>query len=392
MWWLLASIFLPVRIIFENSSSLQAGAEFASLQCKKVMVVTDKGIVDSGMLDAIVQSLEDSGIAAVTFDQVIPDPNLACVEAANELYMQQQCDGILAVGGGSSIDTAKAAAILATNPKPLFDLAGVDKIEHPLPPLIAIPTTCGTGSEVTNVAVVTDEHHFKTPFVSIHIIPKVAILDPTLLASLPPSLVSATGMDALTHAIESLTNKVQNWYSEATAVQAIRMIGSSIRQATTSGNNSALGDMLYASTLAGIAFTFTRLGLVHAMSHPVSGFANVPHGLANAVLLPYVTAFNLVSNPEVHAVVARELGVGEHGNALKTAAAGVEEIAGINHQIGIPKSFKDLGVSEQCIPQMIEDTFKSGNVAINSRRVTKNDVEKIYRAAFDGEDPLKFVK
>jgi alcohol dehydrogenase class IV len=388
----LTSIFLPVRIVYDASSSLTTGNELASLQCKKVMIVTDQGVFQAGLLDSIVQSLEDHKITFVIFDRVIPDPDLHCVEAARDLYVQERCDGILAVGGGSSIDTAKAAGIIASNHRPLFELAGVNKIENPLPPLIAIPTTCGTGSEVTNVAVVTDEHHFKTPFVSPFLIPKVAILDPNLLATLPQTLVSSTGMDALTHAIESLTNKVENWYSEALAVQSIRMIGKSIRQATTGGNIEALGDMLYASTLAGIAFSFTRLGLVHAMSHPVSGFAGVPHGLANAVLLPYVTAFNLVSNPEVHALAARELGAADKGNAIKTAQSGIEELILLNHQLGIPKSFKELGVHEELIPRMIEDTFKSGNIPINSRRVSRNDVERIYYAALAGEDPLHFIK
>jgi alcohol dehydrogenase class IV len=389
---ILSSIFLPVRIEFGVDSSLRVGSEFSSLKCKKVMVVSDKGVIHSGLLDRITKSLAESNIQTALFDGVLPDPNIECVENAKDFYISNECDGILAVGGGSSIDTAKAAGILVTNSEPIASLAGADKIKNELPPLITIPTTCGTGSEVTNVTVVTDENHFKMPIISSYLIPKVAILDPGLLLSLPPKLVASTGMDALTHAIEALTNNLENWYGDTCALDAIRLISKSLRPATANGNITDLGHMLYASTLAGIAFTVSRLGLVHAMSHPVSGLAGVPHGVANAVLLPYVMSFNLIGNAKGYAMVANALGVPEQENEIATAAAGVKEVIKLNHQLGIPKSFKELGVNEELIPHMIEDTFKSGNIAINPRRVAKSDVEQIYKKSFSGESPLVFIE
>lgn len=388
----MSSVFLPVRIEFGIGSSTRIGSEFDSLKCKRVMIVTDKGVIQSGLLKNMTQSLADSHIQFAIYDRVLPDPNIACVEQAKEFYFSEQCDGILAVGGGSSIDTAKAAGVLVTNSEPIMSYTGIDQIKNQLPPLITVPTTCGTGSEVTNVTVVTDENHFKKPIISSYIIPKVAILDPNLLLSLPPHLVASTGMDALTHAIEALTNNIQNWYGDSCALEAIRLIGKSLRPAAANGNITDLGRMLYASTLAGIAFTVSRLGLVHAMSHPVSGFAGIPHGVANAVLLPYVMSFNLVGNPHAYALAANALGISPQENEMAAAVEGVKEVIKLNHQLGIPKSFKALGVNEELIPGMIEDTFKSGNVAINPRRVSISDVEQIYKKSFSGDSPLGFIE
>lgn len=388
----MSSIYLPIRIEYGINSSARVGSEFQSLKCKKVMIVSDQGVIRSGLLEGITKSFAETNIEVAIFDRVMPDPNIKCVEDARNFYTSEECDGILAIGGGSSIDTAKAAGILVTNLEPIVSMAGMDMVKNPPPPLMAIPTTCGTGSEVTNVTVVTDENHFKLPIISSYLIPKVAILDPDLLLSLPPHLVASTGMDALTHAIEAFTNNLQNWYADSCALQAIHLIGKSLRPAAANGNLSDIGQMLYASTLAGISFTLSRLGLVHAMSHPVSGLANIPHGVANAVLLPHVMAFNLIGNPQGYMQVAKALGVRDQEDVMATAVAGVEEVMKINHQLNIPKSFKELGVNEDLIPHMIEDTFKSGNVLINPRRVSKRDVETIYEKAFSGESPLAFVK
>ncbi|QQK78850.1 iron-containing alcohol dehydrogenase [Salicibibacter cibi] len=381
----MSSIYLPGRIKFGEGLSKNIGREFHDLGCKNIMIVCDEGIVSSGILNTITQYLDEEAVAFAVFDHVIPDPDVQCIYQARDFYIEEQCDGILAIGGGSSIDTAKGAGLSVTNTEPVMNYAGVDNIHHLLPPLVAIPTTCGTGSEVTNVTVITDEHHVKYPFVSDHLMPTVALLDPELLYSLPSHLVASTGMDALTHAVEALTNKNDNWLADACAIKAIRMIGEHIKQATISKDKDSLSEMLYASSLAGIAFSLSRLGLVHAMSHPVSGIANVPHGLANAVLLPYILNFNLVGEPEKHALFSREFGVAYQGNAIDTAQAGVEAVIKMNEQLGIPKSFQELDVDKGLIPQMVEDTFKSGNIQINAREVNQTDVEKIYVVAFTGE-------
>ncbi len=377
------SIFLKTNIVYGTGSRMQISSEFRSLKCKRVMIVTDKGIVRARLLDDILRCLEKDGIYYTLFDEVVPDPDIECVTKAKNHYIEHQCDGILAVGGGSSIDTAKGAGILIKcKDAPLMSFVGIDKFSTAIPPFIAVPTTCGTGSEVTNVTVITDEQHAKLPISSKYLIPDVAVLDPELLYSLPSEIVAATGMDALTHAVEALTNKNDNWYAEACALKAIRMIRENIRPAVLEQDKQALASLLYASTLAGIAFSIARLGLVHAMSHPVSGWAKVPHGLANAILLPYILRFNLEANPQVHALFAREFGIKDKGDDLKTAIAGAEAVEQLNEQLGIPKTFSEIGVDAKLIPQMIVDTFKSGNVKINAREVTEEDVKRIYEQAF----------
>lgn len=384
----MSTVHLPVRIEFAPGRSAGVGEDLRGLGCNRVLVVTDPGVRAAGLLDGILGSLREAGLSAVVFGDVVPDPDEACASRAAGVFRNEGCDGILAVGGGSSIDTAKAAGLLATNPGPLLAYEGVNKVPNPLPPLAVIPTTCGTGSEVTNVTVITDAHHYKTPILSPYLIPKLAVLDPDLLRTLPPHLVASTGMDALTHAMESYTNRVQHWYADACAMQAMRMIADAIRPATVNRDPDAIARMLYASTLAGIAFTLSRLGLVHAMSHPVSGFAGVPHGLANAVLLPYVMAYNMVGNPQAYAAVAQALGVPDQGSAIRTAEAGVREVMRMNRDLGIPDRFDGLGVTRDMFPDMIRDTFRSGNIPINPRQVTEQDVARLYEAALTGAAPV----
>ncbi|MCF8567116.1 iron-containing alcohol dehydrogenase [Alicyclobacillus tolerans] len=382
------SIYFPTRIEFGSKASHMAGDIFRAAGCRRVMIVTDSGVLNAGLLEPLQSGLKNAHVDFIVYDGVVPDPDEACVQKGRDVYKQNECDGLLAVGGGSSIDTAKAIGVVATNPGALLDYEGVNRVENAIPYLVVVPTTCGTGSEVTNVTVITDDDHYKTPILSPYLIPKAALLDPDLLLTLPAKVVAATGMDALTHAIESYTNTVENWYAEAVAVQAMKMIGESIRPAVVNRDAQSLANMLYASTLAGVAFTLTRLGLVHAMSHPISGFAHVPHGVANAVLLPYVAAFNMVGNAKGYAEVAYALGVPEQGSAIAAAEAGVKELVRMNQHLGIPDSFKNLGVTVEMFPDMIRHTFRSGNIAINPRRVSEEDVRAIYTQSYEGNLPL----
>jgi len=384
----MTTINIPVKIEYGAGSSVEIGEELKNRSCNKAFIITDAGVVKAGLLSKITESIDEAGIAYEVYDKVRPDPDISCVKEASDLYSKTTSDCMIAIGGGSAIDTAKGAAILASHPGDIMDYAGMDKIINPLPTLIAIPTTCGTGSEVTNVTVITDDNQFKTPFVSDELMPDVAILDPSLLYTLPQGLVASTGMDALTHAIEAYTNKTQNWFADINALQAIRDISGFIRPAALGGDKIALEKMQYASTVAGISFKLSRLGLVHAMSHPVSGVAKVPHGIANAVLLPYVMAFNLAGNPKAYSDVAQALGVEESGSTIDMAIQGVKKVVQLNNQLRIPHSFKDLGMNEEDIHLMVEDTMKSGNVLINTRRVQQADVVEIFKMSYQGESPL----
>ena len=372
---------MSVRLVSGPGCSRQAGAELKKLGSRKALIITDRGIEAAGILSGIVESLSAEGIERVIYSGVEPNPSTRCVDEAVALYRDQGCDCLLAVGGGSSMDTAKAAGAQMANPgTDLRAMEGVGKVANPIPPLIAIPTTCGTGAEVTVAAVITDsERHYKMPILSPYLYPKVALIDGALLTRLPSPVIASTGMDALCHAVESYTNLNTNPISDGLDLQAISMIGQWLRPAVANGNLEAMSNMVLASTIAGMGFANTRLTIVHAMSHPVSGYYGVPHGVANAVLLPYVMEFNLIGNAARFADVARALGEDTHGlSPMEGARLSVAAVRELSQDVGIPETFEPYGVSEEHLEAMIEDTFKSGNVAVNPVRVSRDQVREIY--------------
>jgi alcohol dehydrogenase class IV len=321
------------------------------------------------------------------FGEVEPNPSIGTVHKGLEAYTRQQCDGIVAIGGGSPIDAAKAIGILATNGGEIREYFGADRIKKPLPPLVAIPTTCGTGSEVTQFTVITDtEAHFKMGIGSPLNIPKVAIVDPALLAKLPGRMVAATGMDALCHSIESYTSQAAQFLSDAFSLRAIELIGRHLRPAVANGNLTDLTGMAMASTLAGLGFNNTRTTLVHAMSHAVTAYAQVPHGIANAILVRYVMEFNLIGNPEKHADIGAALGEDTDGllpmEAGRVAVDAVRELA---DDVGIPQTLREVGVTEAMVEPMTDSALKSVmGIALNPRRPSREDVVALYRSAISG--------
>jgi alcohol dehydrogenase class IV len=282
------------------------------------------------------------------------------------------------VGGGSPMDVAKAVGILASNPGELLTYVGLGKVVYPLPPLVAIPTTVGTGSEVTNFSVITDrDQRKKVVFGSPLLAPRFALLDPELVLSLPTDLVAATGMDALTHAIESVISDFATPFSDALALEAIQMIAAELPVAVKSAELEARGNVLYASTLAGLAFSYARTGLVHGMSHPLSSYCDVPHGLANAILLPYVLAFNAPACEAELSRVATAMG------QPARAQAAIDAVRRLSAEVAIPPHLSDVGVTEEFIPNMAQDAFESGNAqVVNPRKPTLAQVVELYRQAF----------
>jgi alcohol dehydrogenase len=371
------------RVVFGVGVAQQVGEEVALLGTSRALVVTDAGLVRTEIPGVITRSLDAAGVAWTLFADVEPNPSLETVEKGVGLYRESACDGILAVGGGSPIDAAKAIGILATNGGAMRDYFDGKKVERPLPPLIAVPTTCGTGSEVTQFAVITDtEKHFKLGIGSPFNIPRVAVVDPSLLAKLPAKMIASTGMDALCHAIESYTSRLAQPVSDALNLHAIRMIARHLRPAVANGNLADLGGMAMASMLAGMGFNNTRTTLVHAMSHAVTAHANVPHGVANAILVPYVLEFNLIGNPEKHADLAAALGEDTDGlspmEAARLAVGAVQELA---DDVGIPHSLREVGVTDAMIESLADDAMKSGGVALNPRRPSRQEVVALYRQA-----------
>jgi alcohol dehydrogenase len=382
----------PSRVIYSDGAAGQIGPQAAALGAKRVMVVSDPGVVRAGLTRPVLESLEGAGLGVEVYDSVEPDPRIEIVERALEQYRSTDCDLVVAVGGGSAMDTAKACAILATNPGPLRSYEGWEKFEKPPAPLFAAPTTVGTASEVTPFVVITDAAaKFKFTIASPRAAPLYAFLDPRLTLGLPANVTAATGMDALTHAIESYTSLLSSPISEGLALHAIRLLAGSIRAAVAnSGNLQAMADMLVGANVAGLAFSNTRLGNVHALAHPLGAFWKIPHGVANALMLPHVMEFNALACPRKMIDVG--LALGEPPASLGVGTGAVTDYEGallaagavrrLERDIGIPERLSDLGVDKASFPDMAADAMKSANIAINPRKTTINELIGLLEKAY----------
>ncbi|MFP4661733.1 MAG: iron-containing alcohol dehydrogenase [Halanaerobiales bacterium] len=374
---------MPTRIVYGIGSVKSTGDEVNKLGAGKVLVITDKGVFEAGILDPVFKSLSAAGVEYVVYDEVRADSGVDIVEEATELAKKKECGLIMGIGGGSSMDTAKAVAAMVTNPGDVLDYAGLEKIENKPLPIIAIPTTAGTGSEVTVWAVISDkENHIKTGIGSVSMMPDVAICDPELSRSLPAHITAATGMDALTHAVESYVNTATQPISEAMAEKSIKLIADNLRLAVANGDNMEARDgMLMGSLIAALAFNETRLGIAHAWSSPLGAYYPIPHGIANAILLPNVMEFNLIANPEKFAKVAELMGEKTEGLTLMEAARkSVDAVRNLMQDIDIPLHFKEIvDIDEDMIPVIAEDAIKSGNNLVNPHRPDIDDLIKICR-------------
>lgn len=351
-------------------------------QFKSVLVITDPGVRRAGLVECVTEQL--SGLSYEIFDQVEPNPTVANCDNALKVLRELQADVVIAIGGGSPIDVAKAVCMLATNGGSVVDYEGIDKFANDILPLIAIPTTAGTASEVTSFSVITDEsRQYKLTVGSIKLAPRWALVDPELTRTMPKSITAATGLDALVHAIESYTSKMANGMTKPLAREAIRLISSSLRQAVYNGDNMVARDrMMMGSLLAGLAFNNTRLGNCHALSHPVSAIYHVPHGVANAILIPHVMEFNAYAVPELFADIAADMGRNLDGlTMMEKAYAAVEAVRELARDIDIPERLSVYQVKEDQIERMAADAMLSGNIAVNPRKTTIEDVIALYRRA-----------
>ncbi len=377
----------PTRVIFGSGTVQATGREVAALDGTAALVVTDRGVVGAGLLDGVLASLAAADVAATVFDAVEPNPSIGTVEAALAAYRSGNCNAIVAVGGGSPMDVAKAVGIIATNGGAIAEYEGKpDAVRADLPPFICVPTTCGTGSEVTPFAVITDEvRHWKMSIASPRTVPRVAIIDPDLFVKMPAPLIAATGMDALTHAIESYTNQNVQPFADALDIHAIRLIGKYLRPAVANGNREAMAHMAVAATMAGMGFSQNRLGIVHAISHPVTSYVGTPHGIANAILLPYVMEYNAIGAGPRIAEIGKALS-GDNPNMIWNASPqmAVQAVRSLSRDVGIPETLADVGVKEEHIADIAVDAMKSGNIAINPRRVALADIERVIRNAING--------
>lgn len=346
---------------------------------ENILICTDQGIANSGTLDRLETILKNEEIKYEIFTEVEPDPTLRVVKKVEQLFKEKNCDALIGLGGGSSIDTAKGVSIAVANPGDLNQYEGKNQIPNRGPDIIAIPTTAGTGSEITHATVLKDEERkYKMGIVSEHLHPKVAILDPNLLTTLPRGLAAITGMDALSHAIESYTSNQAQPITEALGIHAIELIGKWLRPFVADRTNlEAASNMMLASTIAGAAFIWGRIAAVHALSHPLGGRYKIAHGLANSMLLPVVMQYNLSTDFQKFKNIAVLLGENVQDLSLRNAAEkSVKAVEELITDLEIPKTLKDINVelSEEEIQVVAQEAFDSGMTNANPKKVTVQDL------------------
>ncbi|MCC7105298.1 MAG: iron-containing alcohol dehydrogenase [Chloroflexi bacterium] len=354
----------------------------------RVLLVTDPGVRAAGLVAPVETSLREAGVAVEVFDRVEPNPSVTSIEAGVARYGASQAAGLVALGGGSAIDAAKVIGIVVANGGQAADYEGADVGRLPSPPLVAIPTTAGTGSEVTFSAIISDpaRRGKKMSISSRFNRPTVAIGDPELTLSLPPGPTAASGMDALTHAIESYTSRNAIPHTDANAIFAVRRIARCLPTAVTHGDDlEARTSMLMASQLAGIAFATAGLGIVHALDHPLTAFYHIPHGVANAILLPYAMEFNHEHALERYADVAEALGVPRHGQSDRALALeGAARVRELTEAAGIPTTLRAAGAADDEIELMAQEVMTSRVLPLNPRPLTFEDAVRLYERAMDG--------
>lgn len=364
----------------------QVGERCKILGAKKALIVTDKFLrhMEGGAVEIVAENLIEAGIEVAYYDGVEANPKDTNVQDGLEIFKKENCDLIVTVGGGSPHDCGKGIGIAATHEGDLYDYAGIETLTNALPPIVAVNTTAGTASEVTRHCVITNtKTKVKYVIVSWRNLPMVSFNDPMLMVKKPAALTAATGMDALTHAVEAYVSKDANPVTDAAAIQAIKLIANNLRQVVALGENlEARENMAYASLLAGMAFNNANLGYVHAMAHQLGGLYDMAHGVANAMLLPHVEKYNLISNPQKFADIAEFLGENISGlSVMEAAEKSIDAMFKLSADIGIPAGLKEMGAKEEDFEYMAEMALKDGNAFSNPRKGNEADIIAIFKAA-----------
>ncbi|GMQ49254.1 iron-containing alcohol dehydrogenase [Vibrio sp. 10N] len=350
----------------------------------KALIVTDAVLNQIGLVAQITKKLDDRQIAFAVYDGTQPNPTIQNVEAGLEVLTDEGCDLILSVGGGSPHDCAKGIALVATNGGKITDYEGINQATIAPFPLVSINTTAGTASEMTMFSVITDEaRQIKMAIVDQKVTPLISVNDPNLMLAMPSSLTAATGMDALTHAIEAYVSIAANPITDTVALKAIEMITIHLPTCVTDGENvEAREQMAYAQFMAGMAFNNALLGYVHAMAHQIGATYHLPHGVCNAVLLPHVQRFNVSANPEKFVDIANAMGKDTTGlNTEQAALLAIEAMQELSSKVGIPATLKELGVKSEDIAKLAESTLQDVCCMTNPRQATQAEIEAIFSAA-----------
>ncbi len=383
--------FCPVKILSGHNAVSNIPYEMDILGCRRAMVVTDKGVVDAGLINLVREAFADSDkeIACV-FDEAPPDSSNRLVNKLAKLFEKEKCDCFLAVGGGSALDTAKGANIvISEGTDDILSLQGNEIIKKALLPMIAVPTTSGTGSEVTKVAVIyNEEKNVKMAFVSDRLYPRVAVLDSRMTMTVPPKLTAATGMDALTHAMEAYTCLQKNPIDDVFARAAIELIRKYLVRAVENGRDeeARLG-MANASLLAGIAFSNSMVGMIHALAHACGGVCHVPHGMANAILLPHGLEYNISGIPRYIAELSGMLGgsieyMEEKEQAMVTVSLVKNLLGRVSRISGLPVRLRDAGVTEDKLPAIASAAINDGAMAFNPVEVSYDEALEVLKKAY----------
>lgn len=373
----------PTRLFYGRGASMDVGVRLGELGVTRVLLVSDRGVAAAGLVDRVAKHARAAGIEVSIYAETEQNPTTTNLDEIVERYRRDGCSGLIGLGGGSSMDAAKAAAGLLENGGSIWDYRGKDLFPRPGPPVVCLPTTCGTGAEVTFVVVITDPNeHFKVVCAARNLAARVAIVDPELVLTAPAHIVAATGADALAHAIESYLNVGSDPLLDSINIRAIRMIGANLRAAVYDRDPDAIGQLSLASTMAGIAFNMNANAIVHAASTPVTAHHGVPHGVANAIFMPAGIDFLRPACQEKLSEIATALGADVAGTTVPEAAVrGVEAIRDLLRSIELPATLREYGLDpdDLDIPTLVEDAMKSRNIATNPRPVTRDDLAELYR-------------
>jgi alcohol dehydrogenase class IV len=371
------------EIIFGRGSLEQLGHCSRRMGGDRVMLVTDPGLIANGWVDEALGLLKQEGLKTIVYDNVVTNPRSYQVEQGALEYARNECDVIVAIGGGSPMDTAKGIAILASNKGRIEDYVGCNLITQPIPPLICVPTTAGTGSDVSQFAIIADQDKkTKMTILSRAIMPDISLIDPRLLQTKSAELIASTGMDALTHAIEAYVSSLSWPLTDPHASHAIKLVFRHLQDAVRSKSQEPLEGMAIASLEAGAAFSNAILGAVHALAHPLGGYYDMHHGLANSILLPVVLRRNLEHAPEKYALIANAMGIDTRGKSAKEAAEQVpEKIEMLIRALNIPNKLSQVGVRKEDIPLLAREAVEDLCMMTNPQRYDVDAIEAMYMDA-----------
>ncbi len=376
--------FVAPEFIFGSGARLLVGRYAKNFGARKILIVTDPHILASGLLSSVFNVLEDEQIDYVIYSDIKSNPTAVQVMEGANFYLNENCNFIVAVGGGSAMDCAKAIGIVSSNKKEIYEFEGVDKVPIPSPPLICIPTTAGSAADVSQFAIITDSRRkLKMAIVSKAVVPDVALIDPETTLTMDKSLTIVTGFDVLSHAVEAFVSNASSPITDLHALEAIKLVASSLIPVSNDlGNIELRAKMMLSSLNAGLAFSNSSLGLVHAMAHSLGGFLDLPHGECNALLLDQVVKFNFEAESEKYKEIARALGLEiDRMNDKEIKTSLINGIRDLKLEAGINYSLKDVGVTTSDIPELAGKAMNDACIITNPRRPTQKDVEEIFKNA-----------